>query len=279
MRNVFSLVLAVAALVWVGPASAQDDRRPSHCIAIADAAPGIEYLHKASLAPPADPWSVRIRYVAHSMFLIQEAGGLSAVTDYNGFLGSADFVPDVATMNHAHSSHWTAMPDPRIPHVLRGWGDGREASEHFLDLGAMLVRNVPTDIRSPWDDGVEKFGNSIFVFEVAGLCIGHLGHLHHEPDAAQYAALGRIDVLMAAVDGGLTVDLPTMIRIVKRLKSSIVLPMHWFGDGTLQAFLAAMSDEFVIDVRDASSLEVSLRTLPDRPTVVVLRPAFLRADE
>jgi hypothetical protein len=23
-------------------------------------------------------------------------------------------------------------------------------------------------------------GNSVFIFEVAGLCIGHLGHLHHE---------------------------------------------------------------------------------------------------
>ncbi len=48
-------------------------------------------------------------------------------------------------------------PDPAIPHVLRGWGDGRTPTEHHLDLGEMLVRNVPTDIRSGFaSDGVER---------------------------------------------------------------------------------------------------------------------------
>ena len=65
------------------------------------------------------------------------------------------------------------------------------------------MRNVSTDIRvAARRRHVEPSGNSIFVFEVAGLCIGHLGHLHHEPDAEQYAALGRLDVVMAPVDGG-----------------------------------------------------------------------------
>ncbi len=32
-------------------------------------------------------------------------------------------VPDVVTMNRAHSSHYTSIPDPRIQHVLRGWSE------------------------------------------------------------------------------------------------------------------------------------------------------------
>jgi len=270
MRLVLTVALALLAL----PATAQD-RRPSHCIAIADAAPGLEYLQKAAWTDPVAQYEVRISYVDHSMFLIETQGGLSAVTDYNGRLGPTDHVPDVVTMNHAHSTHWTAMPDPRIARVLKGWGDGRVAQDHHVDLGDMLVRNVATDIRNRWDGGVEKYGNSIFVFEVEGLCIGHLGHLHHEPDDMQYAALGRLDVVMAAVDGGLTMDLPTMIRTLKRLKSSVVLPMHWFGPSNLQTFLAGMSDDFVIEDKGATSVIVGLRTLPDRPTIVVLRPQFL----
>jgi len=178
-------------------------------------------------------------------------------------------------MNHAHSSHWTAMPDARIPHLLKGWGDGRVPQDHHVDLGEMLVRNVPTDIRNRWDGGVEKYGNSIFVFEVEGLCIGHLGHLHHEPDDMQYAALGRLDVVMAAVDGGMTMDLPRMIRTLKRLKSSVVIPMHWFGPANLDRFLAGMADDFVIENTGATSTLIGLRTLPDRPTVRVLRPRAL----
>ena len=43
-------------------------------------------------------------------------------------------------------------------------------------------------------DEMERDGNSIFIFEVAGLCIGHLGHLHHELDEGHYAEIGRLDV-------------------------------------------------------------------------------------
>ncbi|MEM9972272.1 MAG: MBL fold metallo-hydrolase, partial [Pseudomonadota bacterium] len=223
---------------------------------------------------------VRLSYVDHSMYLLQTAGGLNAVTDFAGFIGATTLVPDVVTMNNAHSSHWTATPDPAIPHVLEGWRQEGAPAEYYLDLDEMLVRNVTTDIRDRFDGSTRiKDNNSIFVFEVAGLCVGHLGHLHHEPNEQQYAALGRLDVVMAAVDGGLTVDTPTMVRIVKRLKSSVVLPMHWFSRSSLEAFLAGVSDEFDIERPGGSSLEVSLRTLPSRPTVVVLEPQFLRRDD
>ena len=264
----FGLALGLAA------AAPAQERRPSHCIAVAEAAPGLVW--RASYTEPVPEFSVRLTYIDHAMFLIQTPGGLAAVTDYVGYLGTEAPVPDVVTMNHAHSTHWTASPDPAIPHVLKGWGDGREPNEHYLDLGEMLVRNVPTDIRSGYfDGGVEKYGNSIFVFEVEGLCIGHLGHLHHEPDERQYAALGRLDVVMAPVDGGLTLDLPAMIRVLKRLKSSVVIPMHWFGRGSLDVFLAGMSEDFEVVRTGETSLEVSLRSLPDRPTVMVLEPGRL----
>lgn len=262
---------ALALTILALPAAAQE-RMPSHCIAIAEA-PGVEHVRLAAFEPVPE-FSVRISYIDHAMFLIETQGGLTAVTDYAGYTGPAAFVPDVVTMNHAHSTHWTALPDPTIPHVLKGWGDGRTPNEHYLDLGEMLVRNVPTDIRG-FGTAVEKYGNSIFIFEVEGLCIGHLGHLHHEPDMMQYAALGRVDVVMAPVDGGLTVDLPTMVRILKRLKSSVVIPMHWFGRASLEVFLNGMSDEFAIERTGAHAIEVGLRTLPDRPTVVVLEPRYL----
>ncbi|MEM8980380.1 MAG: MBL fold metallo-hydrolase [Pseudomonadota bacterium] len=269
-------VLLITLLIFFPTWLAAQDRRPSHCIALAQKA-DVPFVHKASFHTPPSTFSVRISYIDHAMFLIQSAGGTSAVTDYTGFLGLRDFVPDVVTMNHAHDSHWTSYPDPKIPNVLKGWEHGGRA-EHHLDLGDMLVRNVPTDIRARFGGGVEKDGNSIFVFETEGLCIGHLGHLHHEPSPQQYAALGRLDVVMAAVDGGMTVDLPTMIRILKRLKSSVVVPMHWWSRTNLNMFLAGMADEFAIDRTGGTSFEVSLRTLPDRPTVRVLQPRYLQGD-
>ena len=258
------------------PALAQTDqtRRPSHCIAIADANPWMQYVHKAAWTDPVPDYSVRLHYIAHASFLLQTQGGLNAVTDFTGFIGNTKLIPDVVTMNHAHDTHWTANPDPAIPHPLNGWGPFGEGIDHYLDLGELLVRNVSTDIRSAYG-GVEENGNSIFVFEVEGLCIGHLGHLHHEPNDEQYAALGRLDVLMVPVDGGFTMERAAMIRVIERLKSRIIIPMHWFSGFNLTNFLNDVSDEFVILRDGRSSLEVSLATLPDRPTIIVLEPQWL----
>ncbi len=267
--RIFGIVLGVL----VAQSAVAQDRTPSHCVALAENAPGFEYVVPASLGPVADE-TVRIHYITHASFLIRSHGGLNMVTDYTGFTGSAPFIPDVVTMNHAHDTHWTANPDPAIPHVLPGWGPFGEGISHHLDLGEVLIRNVSTDIRSQFS-GIETKGNSIFVFELAGLCVGHLGHLHHEPDAAQYAALGRLDVVMAPVDGGYTLDLPTMIRVLKRLRSSVVIPMHWFSLFALDDFLAGMSDDFTVVEVGGPSLDMSLDRLPGRPTVMVLRPAWL----
>ncbi len=272
LRLLLSLTFAALAL----PAAAQD-RRPSHCFAIAESIPGAAFVQKASWNTQTDDeFTVRISYIDHSMYLLQTYGGLDVVTDYNGFIGAVGLVPDVVTMNNAHETHWTAFPHPDIDHVLEGWWQNGEPAEYYLDLGEMLIRNATTDIRNRFDNTVAvEDNNSIFIFEVAGLCIGHLGHLHHEPSDETYAAIGRLDVVMAAVDGGMTVNTETMIRIVNRFKSSVVLPMHWWFGGSLDRFLDGVSNEFDIDRRGTNSMELSLRNLPSRPTVVVLEPKFL----
>ena len=196
-NTVLTLVLTLAATFTLA-----QERRASHCIAIADATPGLKYLQKASWRDPISPYTVRLTYVAHASFLIQTHGGINAVMDYTGFIGNTQLVPDVVTMNHAHSSHWTAFADPAIAHVLKGWGETFGTGiDHYLELPDLVVRNVSTYIRAEFLGGELK-GNSIFVFETEGLCIGHL---HHELNDAQYAALGRLDVVMAPVDGGYTV--------------------------------------------------------------------------
>lgn len=263
--------LLPALLMIATPALAQD-RIPSHCIAVAAGEPRVVPV---ALEDGLDPGSVLIRYIGHASFAIVTADGTVAVTDYTGYLGAQDVVPDVVTMNNAHSTHWTAAPDRRIPHVLPGWGEGAAPAEHRLDLGSMLVRNVTTDTRGPFGEGARRDGNSIFIFEAGGLCIGHLGHLHQIPSDAQYAAIGRLDVVMVPVDGGYTMRLQDMAGVVKRLRSSVVIPMHWFSRTSLDGFLAEMAAEFTVVETGGAQIALSLDDLPSESTVIVLDPAYL----
>ena len=266
--RVVSLILALLPLAAV----AQEARLPSHCIALAEAA---AQVMPVLFGAPLDDNTVRIRFVDHATFLIETQGGLVAATDYTGYLGVPDLVPDVVTMNNAHSTHWTANPDPRIAHVLRGWPEGGSPADHSLDLGEMLVRNVTTDTRGPFGEGAASNGNSIFIFEVAGLCIGHLGHLHQIPNAAQKAAIGRLDVVMVPVDGGYTMAVDDMAGVVRDLRASVVIPMHWFSGASLEVFLSEMQAGFDVVRLDQPDIEFSRANLPAKPTIIVLEPAFL----
>ncbi|MFT6104587.1 MAG: L-ascorbate metabolism protein UlaG (beta-lactamase superfamily) [Paracoccaceae bacterium] len=276
------IIFLFALLAFTGGAgqSLAQERKPSHCISLAQSVPGLHFVQPARYFEPLpDADTVRINYVDHAMFLLETAGGLTVATDYTGFMGTSNFAPDIVTMNNAHDSHWTGYPDPNIAHVLKGWRTNGVPADIRLDLGEMLVRNVTTDIRSRWGGEPVTDGNSIFIFEVGGMCIGHLGHLHHEPSAEQYAAIGRLDIVMAPVDGGMTIDRASLIRMLTRMRASIVIPMHWFGPSNLDLFLQNMADDFDIVRFESSFLETSLKKLPGRPTVMVLDPLYLRDPE
>lgn len=247
-------------------ALAQDKPVPSTCLAMADALPGVTYVGLSTTAAGPARGEVTIVYAGHSTYVVDSPEGVRIATDFNGLYG-ADPVPDVVTMNKAHSTHYTPSPDPRIGYVLRGWNPEGGPAKHALTVGDVRIRNVTTDIRR--GAVMEPDGNSIFIFEVAGLCIGHLGHLHHGLTDAHYAAIGRLDVVMVPIDGGMTMSLEGMSEITRRLHSSIVLPMHRHAT-PIGAFTAMMGKGFEVDFRQTRSLTVSLDTLPRRPTIIIL---------
>jgi L-ascorbate metabolism protein UlaG (beta-lactamase superfamily) len=265
LRSLLAAVLSAAALAALPGAPAL----ASQCLAFVEQAPPDWDVRAvpAALEGARAGDTVRIRFVGHATFRIETPGGVAIATDYTGRAGPGP-VPTVVTMNKAHSTHYTDNPDPRIAHVLRGWNPEGGPAKHDLQVGDARIRNVPTDIRSS-RGAAEKHGNSIFIFEVADLCIGHLGHLHHRLSDADIALIGRLDVVMAPVDGSYTLDLPNMIATLKELRSSLVIPMHFFGGRSLERFLVGMSGDFAVRQAEHEVIEVSLRTLPRQPTVMV----------
>lgn len=211
---------------------------------------------------------VSVNYLGHSSFLVETSGGASAVTDYNGF-NRPSGLPDIVTMNVAHTSHYTDSPDPGIRYVLRGWDPGGGRAEHNVTYKDLRVRNIPTNIRE-WSGGTRRWGNSIFIFETGDLCIAHLGHLHHELTPQHLAELGQIDVLMVPVDGGFTLGQVDMLEVMEAIKSPLILPMHYFSRSNLERFIARAGERYRVVWSESASTVVSRKSLPSQPTILVL---------
>ena len=214
---------------------------------------------------------VRITYAGHSTFLIESPQLVRIGTDYNDYVRTP-VLPDIVTMNHAHSTHYTDRPDPAIRHVLRGWGPSPDQpARHDVQYKDVRVRNVPTNIRSWMSGGTERHGNSIFIYEMANICIAHLGHLHHTLNQQQLNEIGRVDVVFVPVDGGATLDLEGMFEVLTALKAPLMIPMHFFSTYTLHRFLdRARTQKWTIETNEIPSTVVSKTTLPAAPKVQVL---------
>ena len=212
---------------------------------------------------------VRITFVGHATFLIESPQLVRIATDYNDYV-RPPILPDIITMNHAHDTHYTDHPDPAIKYVLRGWSDTpNQPAQWDLTYRDVLVRNVPTNIRD-FEGGTERYGNSIFIFEIANLCIVHLSHLHHTLTQQQLNEIGHADVVMAPVDGFYTLDLDGIMDVLTAMKPQIIIPMHYFGPSVLERFLDRARKLWDVQTAEVPSTVISKTTLPKSPEVLVL---------
>lgn len=212
---------------------------------------------------------VDLTFIGHASVLIQSPQGVSIVTDLTDYF-PPPFPPDIATMNHFHDTHFTDHPDPRIKYVLRGWDTGEGPAHWDLTYKDVRVRNVPTNVRNWLSGGTEFNGNSIFVFEIADLCIAHLSHLQHTLTPEHMAALGQIDVLLPMVDGAYSLSQNDIIEVIDQIKPQLIIPIHYFGPGQLDRFLARMNDRFPVRRNEDSRIALSRATLPKQTEIWIL---------
>ena len=247
------------------PGASPEMRESCPGLVASDRLPAIPAAYQPTALAPNE---ARITYAGHSTFLIESPKLVRIATDYNDYVRPR-VLPDIATMNYAHSTHYTDHPDADIKFVLRGWRDDGKPANHDITYGDVHVRSVSTNIRD-WGGGTERNGNSIFIFEVGSLCIAHLGHLHHTLTQQQLNDIGHIDVLLVPVDGAFTMDMEGMVEVVQAIKAPLMVPMHFFSTFTLHNFLSRVSRQYEVEYAETPTFVVSKATLPTKPKFLVL---------
>lgn len=151
---------------------------------------------------------------------------------------------DLLLVTHEHGDHNAVESIPGDPHLLRS-----TAGSHQTPVGAVV------GIASEHDPaaGTERGPNTMFVFELDGLRVAHLGDLGQaalRPE--QVAALGRPDLLLVPVGGGPTIGGLQAAEIAQELGAVWVVPMHY---RTPRIGFLETEEEFVAAMPQAARLE------------------------
>ena len=117
-----SLLFAAATgfvLAWTAHAVAQPPAPPAPKPEMAESCPGLISSAPRRVVPAAFRQAalaadqVRLTYVGHSTFLIESPQLVRIATDYNDYV-RPPVVPDIVTMNKAHSTHYSLNPFQRL---------------------------------------------------------------------------------------------------------------------------------------------------------------------
>jgi L-ascorbate metabolism protein UlaG (beta-lactamase superfamily) len=188
-------------------------------------------------AVPAADQPVVLRWHGQSFFEVISPAGVRVAIDPHAIeaYGRKQVEADLVLMSHLHSDHTqlSAIANAAKTKVLPGLKEVRTEGgrhEEWINVHETLrdvkVRSVPTyhDKRA----GLERGKNTVFVLEIAGLTIVHLGDLGHTLTETQLKRIGPVDVLLIPVGGVYTINGLDAQAVVEQLRPArYVLPMHY----------------------------------------------------
>lgn len=221
-----------------------------------------------------------LEWHGQSFFVLESTKGTRIAFDPNAIeaFGRREVPADLVLMSHLHDDHTQVgvIPNAAKAKVVQGlrvagkkteWNpvDFKFRDAHVRSIGA-YHDNV---------EGMERGKNTIFVVEVDGLKVVHLGDLGHVLSAKDVKAIGDVDVLLIPIGGVYTINGSEARKVVEQLKPRrYIVPMHYGVKGYNDLLPA---DEFLEDQTRVRRVEGNKLTIDPAakeagPTIVLLEP-------
>ncbi len=211
---------------------------------------------------------MKLKFYAQSAFYIEASDGTRIVIDpfehterirYDATFDEADIV--LVTHNHGDHANIDAVPGDH--RVVQGVGTQAVRGMPFLGIGSYHDKA----------EGAERGPNTIFVFEVDGVRIAHLGDQGCELEASQIAMLTGVNLMIAPIGGGFTLEPELIWKLAEEVQPNIFVPCHFKTEDIDLPFITV--DEFVADkdnIRLLGSSEIDLTgdDLPEPIEVLVM---------
>lgn len=221
---------------------------------------------------------ITIRWHGQSFFEVESSKGTHIVFDPHAIeaYGRKSVAADLVLISHLHNDHTQigVIKDSQKARILFGLkGSGKNTEWNLADETFRDVHIQSVGVYHDTSEGMERGKNTVFIMEVDGLRMVHLGDLGHLLTDKQVKSIGPVDVLMIPVGGVYTINGSDAKKVVEQLKPrKFILPMH-YGTSVYDAVLPA--DEFLDEQKNVkkyqgNTLAFETTFTPAEPIIAVV---------
>jgi L-ascorbate metabolism protein UlaG (beta-lactamase superfamily) len=221
----------------------------------------------AAAGPAAEGKKVTLRWHGQSFFEIVSSAGTRIVIDPHAIeaYGRKVVSADLVLLSHFHVDHTRTEVVENLPQakVLTGLKkldkDGKRQDWNVVNEKFKDVRVQTVGTYHDAEAGIQRGKNGVFIIEVDGLRIVHLGDLGHTLNRSQLRKIGEVDVLLIPVGGVYTINGLDAQKVVEQVKPKrYVIPMHY---GTkVYDFLLDLDKSHFLDDQTMGTVEKFPRT-------------------
>lgn len=209
-----------------------------------------------------------VSWHGHACISIQRDNYTIVIDPHDGLsigLKRPSIKADLVLITHDHFDH------NAVGVVSR---EGTRVIKQFY--GESLVDNVRiTGLRTHHDKlkGKRRGENAVYIVEVEGIKVAHLGDLGEIPDQDVIAKLSGVDLLAIPVGGTFTIEPDEAWSIIEKTKPLNVLPIHYWISGItlplkpVSEFLRFVRDYKIVHL-DSNSFQLELF----KDSVIIPRP-------
>ncbi len=232
-----------------------------------------------------DKKSITVRWCGQSYFQLKSAEGDLIVFDPHSMpeFGRQIVKGDMVCISHLHDDHSqyevlenaASLEKELSKRVFFGL-DPKTKGKKFNAIDAkyrsISIRTVPSYHDA--EEGMKRGKNAIFVLEIDGLKVVHLGDLGHDLDDSAVKAIGPVDILFIPIGGIYTINGDTAKEILKKLKPKrYIFPMHYGIPSVMEDLQTA--DEFLDGQKNikkikANEFRIAIDEKVENPTIVMM---------
>jgi L-ascorbate metabolism protein UlaG (beta-lactamase superfamily) len=213
---------------------------------------------------------MKIKWFGQSCFMITCENGTKILMDpYKNALGyklPKEITADIVATSHDHSDH-------NYINAVEG------SFAHINETGIFLEHGIEIKGVGTFHDkvyGAKKGKNIVYNFKIDGINVCHCGDLGHTLDSNLVEEIGNVDILLIPVGGGFTIDAFDAVNVVKQLKPTVIIPMHYRTKALGIVGLAfAKVDKFIsasgLSVKEHKELELNSVNIKNYSGIAVLK--------